>query len=254
MYKEHLVFKTPDNDKKIWRYMDSIRLFDILFRKKLYFSRADLLGDHYEGSYPKENIDDRNVHIVEFFQPEIIGNLSNKELIKAVAKFNKSWRHFIGVNCWCMSEYESSALWQIYGDYSKGLAIQSTIGRLKESLKKDIQDIYVGKVSYINYMSDKIPDDNKLHPFLYKRKSYEYENEIRAVTLLPNYVLENKSIVKIKREKGYSVNVDPEILIENIFIAPHCDSWQKNIIESIIKICGLNIRPKQSVLNNKALF
>ena len=70
MYKEHVAFDMPEDDRKIWRYMDLTKFVDIISRKKLYFPTADKLGDPFEGSYPKAYIEYFNANLDKIFIPE----------------------------------------------------------------------------------------------------------------------------------------------------------------------------------------
>ena len=57
MYKEHPVFEKPhDLNIKIWRYLDFTKFASLIDKQALFFSRADCLGDPFEGSYSKANI------------------------------------------------------------------------------------------------------------------------------------------------------------------------------------------------------
>ena len=64
---------------------------------------------------------------------------------------------------------------------NEGIAIQSTLDRLKESFHKSPVEVNVGAVTYLDYKTEFVPDDEYFDPFMYKRKSYEYENELRAL-------------------------------------------------------------------------
>ncbi len=254
MYKEHPVFITPEDDTKIWRYLDLTKLLDILYRQKIYFPRADRLGDPYEGSYPKTNVDYRNTKLAELVKPDIFLNLNYKDRIKAEGKFNRTWRNYFGISCWCMSEYESAALWHLYCNTSGGIALQSTIERLKEGLVEEQNHIYIGKVKYIDYLNEKIPEENKMYPLVYKRASYAHEKELRAVVQLPIFEFEDNAIKKIRRLKGYHVKINPNVLIENVFIAPDCEKWQKRLVQSVLSKYGLRRKVIHSDLNRKPLF
>lgn len=254
MYKKHPVFDTPDDDKKIWRYLDLTKLLDILYRQKLYFPRTDLLGDPYEGSYPKTNIDSRNIKLAKLIKSDIFQNLSYQDRTKAEKKFNRDWRKYFGISCWCMSEDESAALWQIYCGSSYGVAIQSTIGRLKKSLEEEREDVYIGRVNYIDYLTEEIPELNKMYPLVYKRASYAHENELRLVISLPIVEIENNTIKKIRKMKGHYIKINIDELIENVFIAPESEKWQKEIVQSVLSRYGLKRKVKHSDLIRKPLF
>jgi hypothetical protein len=58
MYNEHPIFEKPDNENaKIWRYLDFTKFVSMLEKKALFFVRADKLGDQFEGSFSKANLE-----------------------------------------------------------------------------------------------------------------------------------------------------------------------------------------------------
>ena len=60
MYKKNSTFVQPDDEEiKVWRYMDFTKLISLIDSRRLFFARADKLGDSFEGSYPKINIQKR---------------------------------------------------------------------------------------------------------------------------------------------------------------------------------------------------
>ncbi|AKB35581.1 hypothetical protein MSSAC_0991 [Methanosarcina siciliae C2J] len=80
-------------------------------------------------------------------------------------------------------------MWKLYSDLENGIAIQSTFKNLKECFFEDEPDVVIGKVEDLNYNEDSIPWGNKLYiykPFMYKRRSFEYENEIWAIVFVRN--------------------------------------------------------------------
>ena len=55
----HPSFPQPkDPNTKIWRYMDFTKLASMFEQNGIFFSRSDILGDPFEGSYSKANADD----------------------------------------------------------------------------------------------------------------------------------------------------------------------------------------------------
>ena len=55
--KDHPVFAAPENPAiPIWRYMDFTKYVAMLESRALFFGRADLLGDAFEGSISKTTI------------------------------------------------------------------------------------------------------------------------------------------------------------------------------------------------------
>jgi hypothetical protein len=64
---------------------------------------------------------------------------------------------------------------------------------------------------------------------LMKRKSFEHEQEIRAL-----FVDDRKQKNGNLYLGGHDIDIDPEILIEKIWLAPSCATWIKPIVESIV--------------------
>ena len=53
---DHPSFKQPENNKiMVWRYMDFTKFVSMLENGGLFFCRADLLGDPFEGSFARAN-------------------------------------------------------------------------------------------------------------------------------------------------------------------------------------------------------
>ncbi len=149
---------SPNNNAKIWRYMDFAKFVSLMDKKSLYFARADKLGDPFEGSYTKFNYERRRADITED---------EEKQLSDI---FNKI-RYYTFINCWHLNEHESTAMWKLYSEINKGIAIQSTITKLKNSLNTD-SDFFIKKVNYIDYDKEPIPEKSIISPFIYKRISY----------------------------------------------------------------------------------
>jgi hypothetical protein len=132
MLYQNATSELPDPDSKIWRYMDFTKLVFTIDNEALYFTSIDNLDDPFEGSLTRINIEDRR---------KIISLLENNKLIK-VRNTGKSSNHEdlirnnIFVNSWHINEEESAAMWKLYLKSDEGVAIQSTIERLKSNLNK----------------------------------------------------------------------------------------------------------------------
>ena len=153
-----LAMPRPSAGAKAWRYMNLAKFISLIDRHQLFFSSVDVFGDPYEGALPKPN------QLLATKPPPLHG---------------KS----VFVNSWHLNEYESAAMWAIYSSFNSGIAIQSTYGRLVKSFSRCKERIYIGKVRYIDYSSESIDTDDILQRFTHKRKSFAYENELRAIGL-----------------------------------------------------------------------
>jgi hypothetical protein len=175
--KDHPVFKRPANlNIKIWRYMDFTKFVSMLERQGLFFSRADKLGDPFEGSVPRTQVGYPYAGLMKH-DP----NMKGDELKKAVRDFSKAMeaqRKWTAINCWHMNDHESAAMWRLYAKTDEAISICSTFNKLRESPD---EKCYLGVVKYIDYDKEWLPDGNLLYPFVHKRLSFAHERELRAV-------------------------------------------------------------------------
>ncbi len=153
----------------------------------------------------------------------------------------------MAISSWHINEYESFAMWQIFTQNSEGLAIQSTIGRLQKALQPETNfNQHIGEVNYIDYKKEYIPFDDMFFPFLFKRKSFQYEREVRIIT----DIAENN----IKINEGLKINVDINQLIEKIYIHPKSENWYKNLVIQLVKQLGFDFTIEKSDLESEILI
>jgi hypothetical protein len=75
---QHPSLKIPSNlDIKIWRYMDLAKYIAILQRRSLFFARASLLGDPFEGSSTKLMVAAREHQLRDIGHPILHLELAN---------------------------------------------------------------------------------------------------------------------------------------------------------------------------------
>lgn len=220
------------DDTKIWRFMDFEKLLHLLISKKMYFTRSDMFEDPFEGMISRANVALRPEVYKDSGLPLKIFTLSDEHSLRV--------RKFTFINCWHMNDYESAGMWTMYSS-NKGIAIQSTIGRLKKSLKATTKRIYLSDVTYIDYETDWMPEGNIYYPFIHKRKSFDHEREIRAIYLDYNWSKEQELT-------GINIDIDLHDLIEKVYIAPHAKEWFAEIVIAVIKKYDFEFDIKQSDL------
>jgi hypothetical protein len=138
-------------------------------------------------------------------------------------------------------------MWQIFTQKSEGLAIQSTLGRLQDSLVPETNyKQHIGEVNYIDYKKEYIPFDNTFFPFLFKRKSFQYEREIRIISDVTSH---NLTI-----DNGLKIDVDINKLIEKIYIHPKSENWYKNLVIELVKRLGFDFDIEKSDLESDILI
>ena len=122
-YREHETFTPPsDRDATLWRYIDFTKLVSLLDTESLFFARADTLGDTFEGSFSRANVEARPGEFPD--QPAMLA---------VVSVMNQLFRIHTFINCWSMDDHESAALWQLYVPPQGGVAVKSSFRRLTES-------------------------------------------------------------------------------------------------------------------------
>lgn len=268
-YKDHPEFLPPqETNAKIWRYMDLAKFLSIIDRRCLYFVRLDQLTnfDPFEGYYtnlnvqfgkarfedmPQEWKENTGINTPEIFNKIIESNKRTREIVK----YN---REVTFVNSWHIKGYESAAMWKLYLSNHEGIAIPSTYERLIQALE-DYQDfeIMIGKIKYIDYEREAIPMGNMLSPFIYKRKSFEHEDELRALIWTPQHGkndLVNPMNNKFKDVVGLYVPVNLDTLIQRVYIAPSAPKWFFELIASLVRKYGLEVEVVQSDLASRPIY
>lgn len=226
MYQTHPCFVSPSSeDAKVWRYIDFVKYVNMLDKSSLYFVRADKLDDPFEGSFTKANIK---------LRPQAYANTPiTPEVITKITSFVRQSKAFTAINSWHLNDSESAAMWNLYAKNNQGIAIQSTFKRLKESLIDGNYTIFVGEVTYVDWDNYYIPESNLFFPFVHKRKSFEYEQELRAVVQkIPTKDGASDLSVPLW-ENGVDIQVDLRILVEKIYLSPLTPNWIFDLVKSV---------------------
>jgi hypothetical protein len=221
-----------DNNTIVWKYLDLSKFLDMLLSQQLFMSRSDKFEDQYEGTFSEPTFEE--IKKIAANKPEFLD-------------YYKSHREKVVISSWHINEYESFAMWQIFTKNNEGLAIQSTIGRLKEALQPENRvEQYIGNVNYIDYKKEYIPFDNAFFPFLFKRKSFQYEREVRIITDVSSH--------NISVNEGIKINLDLNQLIEKIYIHPKSENWYKKLVIELVSKLNFNIEIEKSDLESDILI
>jgi hypothetical protein len=223
---------TEDPDTIVWKYLDLSKFLDLLMSKKLFMSRSDKFEDQYEGTFSEPTYDE--IKKLSIDNPDFLN-------------YYKTHREKVAISSWHINEYESYAMWQIFTQNTEGLAIQSTIGRLQNALiPENSYKQYIGEVNYIDYKKEYIPFDDMFFPFLFKRKSFQYEREVRIISDVGER--------NITLNDGLKINIDINQLIEKIFIHPKSENWYKNLVIELVKELGFDFTIEKSDLESEILI
>ena len=233
MYLNNPNIKLPqDPDTVVWKYLDLSKFLDLLLSQKLFMSRSDKFEDQYEGTFSEPTFEE--IKKLSINNPDFLN-------------YYKTHREKVAISSWHINEYESFAMWQIFTQNSEGLAIQSTVKRLQDALipEKNYKQ-YIGEVNYIDYKKEYIPFDDLFFPFLFKRKSFQYEREVRIITDVTDS--------NIKLNEGLKINVDISQLIEKIYIHPKSENWYKNLVIQLVTQLGFDFEIEKSDLESDILI
>jgi hypothetical protein len=195
-----------DASLDIWRYMSIEKFALLMSRRRLWFTRADLLGDEHEGSLPDSIIEERSQR------------LKNHRVKERIERGSKEGRKHAFLSCWSMQAPEVLSMWKIYTPNATGVSVKTTIGRLAGCVVSNPNDLFharilrIEKVSYIDFVShNAVPD--AFDPFAHKQEAYSYEKEIRAIlSYMPT--VDEPPI-------GIEIEVDLDILVDQIYVS-HC--------------------------------
>lgn len=182
----------PD-DTQLLRYMSFAKFVAMLSSRSLHLCRLDALGekDRFEGSLP------RGQH--ERLVRELIGELENDpppELVDArkrwtstgrdieweaeaqVRAYTLALRNSTYVSCWSQGP-ESEAMWRLYCEGHEGVAMVTTLAKLRGSLAQ--ADVVISPVRYIDYREETPPGRDYFQQLVHKRVAFEHEREVRVL-------------------------------------------------------------------------
>ncbi|MDP3434167.1 MAG: hypothetical protein Q8T04_14540 [Bacteroidota bacterium] len=249
------VYEIPPNDTVLWRFMDFTKFVSLLSTSSLYFTRADLFSDPFEGAKGVlKNKKKWDKLYLEFFksaienppEPEPEKEKKSKDYVTIEAKRLLSQLDSIGsrqqtetfINCWHENPYESEAMWKLYtSNLAQGISIKTTYYKLYRALNRN-PSISIGRVNYIDYNKEFAGINDS---FWYKRKSFEHEKEVRAIV----------KGFSSNGDYGKLIKVDLNILIDKIYISPTSPTWIIELVKDVLVKYGLNKKIEHSELNEK---
>lgn len=226
MYENDPRFETPDDASKIWRYMNYDKFKSFIEEQILFFCSIDTLKkiDPYEGSY---------------YACKLLNEIDLSEAQHFVNQINRCGPS-IAVNCWHLNEDDSMAMWKIYA-HDKGIAIQTTIQKIKNEFNRFQDSVWIGRISYTDEPIDH-PTGwtvDKFMACMTKRKCYEHEKEVRALIW---------DTTKIDRKEDGSAIVPIEIdnLLENVFLSPESEDIVMDNVSMLLDKNGIDVKPIKS--------
>lgn len=222
-----VLFNPPaDSEASLWRYMDFTRFVSLLDTGALWFCRADRLFDPFEAALPPDG-----------------STRASRERRQALRRRLMSETV---ISSWHLNEVESEAMWRLYAG-GQGLAVRSRFSKLERAVRRaaaGFDALFVGAVRYIDYRHARMPNGDKMWPFIHKRLSFEHEREVRVVARRRR---RGRGAVSFPAG-GYSVRVDLHGLIDAVYLAPDVEPWFERTVRAATRRFGWRFRVKRSAL------
>lgn len=262
--EEFISIESYNKNQNIFRYIEIEKLILLLTENAFPLSRMTLFNDPYEGSSPKRFIEIEKQRMKTF-----IGDKKPKDyrenkdaFVKNSMNLEYNWRKNYFISCWHANNYESEAMWRLYSNYHKGIAIQTDLNTLINEFPNEYDNkeykskIRVAEIKYIDFNN---PDQSLYKPVfvetsLLKRKAFDFEKEIRVFTHLGcGWGNEKKGIEPEIEEDYILLDVDLKNIIKEIIIAPDSPEWYRKIILSIINKYDFHFDVESSSLTEKPI-
>ncbi len=208
--------------------MDLAKFVWMLQRSALYFCRADMLGDQFEGYYTRRMAKRADEFAIAFAgsgtPPEKARELHGS-FLKILREQRR--RHFI--SCWHMSRHDSAAMWRLYTSMNESVAVETSYNSLFNSIP---DYAYCGMVKYIDYDRDYIPSDNLYNFVISKRASFAHEQEVRCVV----HSWESKPKAEVVSSgSGLIVPVRLEKLVSRVFVSPSASDMFREVVDGLLE-------------------
>ena len=181
---------------------------------------------------------------------------SFRRLLPAIAKTTM-------VNCWHASDSESEAMWRLYAENGKAVAIETTLDALKEAIQaRDYPSlVHIYPVKYLDFFDSalKPPDclvEGHLAPLL-KRSSYEHEREVRA--FIGKMAPDPRTGADVGFWQPISIRlpVDVKTLVRAVHISPYAREPFPSSVVKVSEAFGLDaglVRPSKLLSGHEELL
>jgi len=226
MIKQSKILSLPENiEAPLWRYMSIEKMESLLKAKALYFRRADLFKDQLEGKHSVATIKNR---------PLFFAGAKDSWINKTMPMIDARIRKCVYVNCWHNNNAESGHMWDTYIKNNKGIAIKSSLNRIRNAILDKEREFLINPVRYIDYEKDHTSDANSFYAFFCKDQSYINEREVRFA-FIENYErVGDENFDSLPLEEGIFVPVNNDLLIEKIIISPYTKDDDKDRIYNFL--------------------
>ncbi len=272
-----IIQSTLPPETTLYRYMDLTKFISLLHSKSIYLSQMTSFDDLLEGSLTAQSYinNSNDAPILDLFNLTWGGGINETSEERKERKlkidesksdihkrtFNTPFGKFLSedineklyqckehiyVSCWHKSEYESAAMWKLFGA-GNSVCIKTSVSKILNGNIPKETVVRLDEVKYINH-SIQNTHTNSLQPFISKSLAYEFEKEVRLIGYNPDEDINNSS--EGFKEIKYNLNN----LIEQLIISPNSPPWFKEQVTTLCCTYNLtNLSIVESELSRKPI-
>jgi hypothetical protein len=211
----------PKDSMPVWRYLSFDKFVNFMMHREVQFTRSSLFTDQNE------------LRLLDAPEgkPEMTG-----EQAARVEQRIENLRSSTFVSCWSLGVSESYPLWKIYlGGSRNGVAIRSTVGKLRASLESSPTQYFDGGVQYRREVFDKNPTDEQL--ICTKLEAYAYEREYRVFAIFPRHLTPKTEGKSAFTPNVISEPIDVASMLRFIYVSPFSSSWfEKTVRDAMTRL------------------
>jgi hypothetical protein len=198
-----------------WRYLSFDKFVNFMMHREIQFTRASLFTDQNE------------LRLLE--SPKGKPEMTEEQAAKVEQRI-ANLRSSTYVSCWSLGASESYPLWKIYlGGSRNGVAIRSTVGKLRASLGSSHTQYFDGGVQYRRDVFDKNPTDDQL--ICTKLEAYAYEREYRIFASFPRHSTPKTEGKSVFTPNVISEPIDVASMLRFVYVSPFSSSWFEKTVK-----------------------
>lgn len=264
MTKVHVTNQLPGN-ARLWRYLSLDRLIDLLSASELFFAPLATFAksDPFEGYLPTVALDayasifrkgvtdsEHTRRVVEEHRNRQGFPLTDAErgaLEASLEMLRTQPRQIFAaiskattVNCWHASEIESEAMWRLYSENGKAVAVETDLDALKVSIeeRETPHSVRIYPIKYLDFYDTQIqPRDclveGHLVPLL-KRISYQHEREVRAFITKVGPTPREGANVEFWKPEPVRLPINVKAMVKAVHISPYAVA---PFPTSVVRVC-----------------
>ena len=224
-------------DASLWRYLRPERFSQVLETRTIHFASANQFEDKFEGAVAVQLNEGRE-------DPRYVGMEGDERAFFELKRLTK-------ISCWHVAEYESDAMWKLYGAQNKGVAICTTPARMRGAFKPfrlrpdyGLEEMWAGPVTYVDLTQVRMRNVGMLGRFFHKHRAFESEREFRLAISLR---MAEEFAVRVP-EGGISVDVDLDCFLDRIVLGATTSPKEREQIVRGVEYAGLKDRLERSTL------